>query len=74
MPEKKNESTKRDDPAANPSDEPESIDNPEWDDVEKLFKNAAGKSQTIDWLELKKILDTTIPQGKWIFVENLKLL
>lgn len=47
-----------------PDDIPsEPIDNPEWDDVEKLFKNAAGKNEVIDWVELKKILDTTIPKG-----------
>lgn len=56
------------------SDESEEIDHPEWDDVEKMFKNAAGKNEAIDWMELKKILDSTIPQGKKmifkIFVRN----
>jgi calpain len=59
--EKKKESTKRDDLTV---DDSEVIDDPEWDDVERLFKNAAGKKEAIDWVELKKILDTTIPQGK----------
>jgi len=33
--------------------------------VEKLFKDAAGSNEEIDWTELKAILDGSIPQGKF---------
>lgn len=70
IPEKEKVSIKRDDISI-PDDIPsEPTDNPEWDDVEKLFKNAAGEKEAIDWVELKKILDTTVPKGNKLFFVN----
>ena len=51
----------------------------EMQTVEKLFKDAAGSNQEIGWMELKAILDGSIPPGKLeelhlIFVKISKLI
>lgn len=42
--------------------------------AEKLFKDAAGSNEEIDWMELKAILDGSIPQGKYMFVTVHKIV
>jgi len=46
--------------------EPSSNQTSEIQVVEKLFRDAAGSNEEIDWIELKAILDGSIPQGKLI--------
>lgn len=42
--------------------------------MEKIFRDVAGDDMEIDWMELKRILDQTMRDGKFFAFDSIPLM